>query len=85
MKELLKFSDYAWLYIWFYLNFYLKKNKNVTVMTLGIGRDIDHDELLSIATNKNYVFLAEDYDKLVSEIEKISNMTCHERTYFVFE
>lgn len=54
-------------------------------MTLGIGRDIDHDELLSIATNKNYVFLVEDYDKLVSEIEKISNITCHERTYFVFE
>ena len=48
-------------------------------MTLGIGRDVNRDELLEMATDEDHVFLADDFDNLVDQLHKISNFSCYTR------
>ena len=57
--------------------FFLSKEKNVKIISVGVGLDVLQSELVEIANGKaENVFTVDNYDGLVGAMEKILNSSC---------
>ena len=48
---------------------------------MGIGRAIDNDELVEIATDKEHVFVADDFKYMIDKLNSITRLSCQARKY----
>ena len=55
---------------------YFLQDKKVTIISLGIGRAIDNDELVEIATDKEHVFVADDFKHMIHKLKSITKLSC---------
>lgn len=53
------------------------KETGVTIISMGIGRRTDKDELLEIATDKNHVFLIDNFISLIDKLNVIIKLSCN--------
>ncbi|XP_066916536.1 coadhesin-like [Clytia hemisphaerica] len=52
------------------------KGKKVTIISMGIGRAIDNDELVEIATDREHVFVADDFKYMIDKLNSITRLSC---------
>jgi hypothetical protein len=52
------------------------QNKDVNVYSLGVGSDIDVTELLDMASGKDFVFSARNFDDLSTRVKEITEAQC---------
>ncbi|KAL3889636.1 hypothetical protein ACJMK2_001972 [Sinanodonta woodiana] len=55
----------------------LKQRKDVTVIAIGIGNEVDPTELAAIASNKNHTFTVTSFDLLQTIRQDLTDTTCH--------
>ena len=58
------------------------KNKGIEIMTIGIGKSILLEDLVKIATDDTYVFLAEDFSALDEIVKDVREGKCPGRRLF---
>ena len=56
------------------------KNKKVQIYSLGVGRDVDRQELQDIASSKDKVFYADSFEDLISMVQTIVQKMCPGRS-----
>ena len=52
------------------------KEQGVIIISIGIGRSIDHEELIEIANDKDHVFVLADFKYLKDKLNSIHKMAC---------
>ncbi|KAL3889637.1 hypothetical protein ACJMK2_001973 [Sinanodonta woodiana] len=55
----------------------LKLKRDVTVIAIGIGSEVDPTELAAIASNKNHTFTVASFDLLQTIHQDLTDTTCH--------
>ena len=52
------------------------KDAGVTVYGLGVGTDVNREELVAMATSPGFVFQAQSFQILIDEVENIKAQLC---------
>lgn len=52
------------------------KKSNITIFAVGIGDNIDEDNLKSMASQESFVIPVSSYEQLIQFIDKINSVTC---------
>ncbi|XP_057306541.1 coadhesin-like [Hydractinia symbiolongicarpus] len=52
------------------------KNNKVTIISMGIGHKIDEEELVEIATDKEHVFVIDDFNHLIDKLNAVLKLSC---------
>ena len=52
------------------------KDAGVTVYGLGIGKEVNREELVAMASSPGFVFQAESFQILIEEVENIKAQLC---------
>lgn len=54
----------------------LAKREDITIFSIGVGNETDINELLAIASEGDFLFQVEDYEKLLGLVNVVSQRAC---------
>lgn len=49
----------------------------MTIISMGIGSEVDREELKEIAEDEEHVFIISDFDHMVDKLKTIAKLSCH--------
>ena len=52
------------------------QNRDIDVLTLGIGRGVDPFQLLNIASNENNLYVAKAFDEILNVVGQLTKREC---------
>ena len=57
------------------------KDKGIVVYSLGIGSDVDYDQLNQIASSEDNVFISVGFDELLDDVQPVVEKSCPGKSF----